>query len=487
MSRVQVLMFGVCCLLQSDVARATNPPPMPIRPAQSTFDSSGLSYDYGEALGLSILFYDAQRAGVLPANNPIPWRGDSLTYEVDADGNDLTGGWFDAGDHVKFNFPMAFTSWVLHWGFLRFPEAYEVTGQTNMMCDMIKWPLEYFLKCWQPDTKTLYTQIGDATSDHERWESPESMTMDRPAWQVNTSCPGSDVAGDMASAFASGYLVFKDLCPGETDFAKTLLEAAKTVYAFGDEYRGLHTRCYTDAHSYYSSDAYDDELMVAATWMYKATGEQKYLTDAETLYTPTNVKGFEWENKGPVADLLLYEATQDEQYLDSTKAFLSERMPGGTMPYTPCGLVYIDDWGAARLAANAAMVALVAADDGILQGEYKEWALSQLNYLLGDNNFKISYQVGFGDYYPTNYHHRGSSCYAEFLDCDIDDPGENPHLLKGALVGGPNQDDEYEDVRTDYVQNEVAVDYNAGFQGAMAGLVYFANKGELPAAPAPTC
>lgn len=48
-------------------------------------------------------------------------------------------------------------------------------------------------------------------------------------------------------------------------------------------------------------------------------------------------------------------------------------------------------------------------------------------------------------------------------------PGPNPHILYGALVGGPNLEGEYEDDRSDYVKNEVAIDYNAGFQGAVAG------------------
>lgn len=64
-----------------------------------------------------------------------------------------------------------------------------------------------------------------------------------------------------------------------------------------------------------------------------------------------------------------------------------------------------------------------------------------------------------------------SSCSRTASSCSIDDAGENPNLLYGALVGGPDQDDQYEDDRSDYVHNEVAVDYNAGFQGALAGII----------------
>ena len=52
-------------------------------------------YNYAEVLQKSILFYEAQRSGKLPANNRIPWRGDSALRDHGAEGQDLTGGWYD--------------------------------------------------------------------------------------------------------------------------------------------------------------------------------------------------------------------------------------------------------------------------------------------------------------------------------------------------------------------------------------------------------
>ena len=62
-------------------------------------------YNYGHVMGLSLLFYEAQRSGKLPANNRIPWRGDSALNDGSDNHLDLTGGWYDAGDHVKVRFP----------------------------------------------------------------------------------------------------------------------------------------------------------------------------------------------------------------------------------------------------------------------------------------------------------------------------------------------------------------------------------------------
>lgn len=48
-------------------------------------------------------------------------------------------------------------------------------------------------------------------------------------------------------------------------------------------------------------------------------------------------------------------------------------------------------------------------------------------------------------------------------------PGHNPNQLTGALVGGPDLNDFYEDTRTNEVMNRVSVIANAGFQSALAG------------------
>ena len=49
------------------------------------------------------------------------------------------------------------------------------------------------------------------------------MTMARPSYHVTTSCKGSDVAGEMAAAMVSGYLVFKDICGGTRFYGFTIM------------------------------------------------------------------------------------------------------------------------------------------------------------------------------------------------------------------------------------------------------------------------
>jgi hypothetical protein len=74
---------------------------------------------------------------------------------------------------------------------------------------------------------------------------------------------------------------------------------------------------------------------------------------------------------------------------------------------------------------------------------------------------------------PCRPHHRGASCPLPPTVCDCghaETSACNPNTITGALVGGPGKSDNFTDSRPNYQQNEVAIDYNAGFSGALAGL-----------------
>ena len=96
------------------------------------------SFNYGEALQKSLFFYEAQRSGDLPATNRINWRGDSGMLDGSDVGKDLTGGWYDAGDHVKFGLPMAASATLLAMGIVEYRDAYVQTGQLNSALDQLR-------------------------------------------------------------------------------------------------------------------------------------------------------------------------------------------------------------------------------------------------------------------------------------------------------------------------------------------------------------
>ncbi|XP_048731235.2 endoglucanase E-4-like [Ostrea edulis] len=435
----------------------------------------GTKYNYNEVLMKSIMFYEAQRSGKLPADNRITWRGDSSLLDQGDNGEDLTGGWYDAGDNIKFGFPMAATTTILSWGLLRYKDAYTHSGQLDNMYDCIRWSLEWLLKC-HTGTNELYVQVGDGKS-HSIWDRPESMTTRQPAFKVDASKPGSDVAGEYAAAMAAGYLAFKDKDPV---FAAKLLEHAKQINDFAVAHKGKYSDSVTAAAEFYRSVDYNDELSWAGAWLYKATNETKYLTQAETYYVAGPSWGQSWDDKTAGCQVLLYEETGKDKYKQDIESTFQDWMPGGSVPYSPQGLAFRSQWGSLRYTSNMAFIALMAADDGLHATSYRDWAKSQIHYALGDTG--RSFMCGFGVNPPVKPHHRGASCPTLPAPCgwaDQTKKAPNPHVLYGALVGGPDGSDGYVDSRQNFQSNEVACDYNAGFQSAVAGLESLFLRGML--------
>jgi len=424
-------------------------------------------YDYNQVLHKSILFYEAQRSGRLPSDNRIPWRRDSALGDQGDNGEDLTGGWYDAGDYVKFGLPMSMATTALAWGVFEFRAGYEAAGEYTNVLNSLRWPLDYFMKC-HVSTNTFYGQVGDGTLDHNYWGRPEDMTMPRPAWKLTTSAPGSDLAGEVAAALAASSLVFRAT---DNAYADRLLDHARRLYDFAYNHRGLYSNSIPDANNYYSSSGYNDELAWGAAWLYRATGENQYITKALEFASTSDVAwAYDWDSKTVGYQLLLV-ALGQSQFQAPVENFLRNWFPGGTVQYTPRGLAWLIQWGSNRYAANAAFIAIVAAKYNILRTQSIDFARSQIHYMLGDAG--RSFVVGFGNNPPQRPHHASSSCKDPPAPCTWEDfslPTPNPQVLNGALVGGPDQNDNYVDDREDYVSNEVTCDYNSGFQGAVAGL-----------------
>ena len=130
---------------------------------------------------------------------------------------------------------------------------------------------------------------------------------------------------------------------------------------------------------------------------------------------------------------------------------------------TAKGLVWISSsqWGSLRYAGNFAMYAMQAGHIGIMSEDAFYFAEQQMNYALGDAGH--SYVCGFGVDPPESPHHRAASCPGPGESCGWDyyyTSDANTHDLKGALVGGPTEDDSWEDDRTNYA---VSLDIDSKF------------------------
>ncbi|MEV4398582.1 glycoside hydrolase family 9 protein [Nonomuraea sp. NPDC049607] len=452
------------------------------------------AFAYGEALQKSLWFYEAQQSGDLPGWNRVSWRGDSGMNDGKDAGLDLTGGWYDAGDHVKFGFPMAFSATMLAWGGVEYRDAYAGSGQLTHLLNNLRFVNDYFVKA-HPSANVLYGQVGNGGTDHAWWGPAEAMQMNRPAYKIDASCGGSDLAGETAAAMAASSIVFR---PTDPAYADKLVTHAKQLYSFADTVRKKYSDCISDAQGYYNSwSGFNDELVWGAIWLYRATNDAAYLAKAEAGYDnlgnepQTTTKSYKWtiawDDKSYGAYVLLHKLTGKQRYLDDANRWLdwwTVGVNGSKVKYSPGGEAVLDRWGSLRYAANTSFVALVHSDsitDPDRKARYHDFAVRQINYALGDNPRNSSYLIGFGANPPKNPHHR--TAHGSWTD-QITNPVDSRHTLYGALVGGPpDPDDVYTDKRDDYVMNEVATDYNAGFTSAVARL--YKEYGGAPAANFP--
>src|SRR5215510_8751901 len=357
----------------------------------NTTKAQGPIFNYGEALQKSLWFYEAQQSGVLPDWNRVNWRGDSGLNDGADVGRDLTGGWYDAGDHVKFGFPMAASVTLLAMSAVEYRSAYVQSGQLNHLLNNLRFVNDYFIKAHTAPNE-LYGQIGAGGSDHSWWGPAEVRQTARPSFRITSSCPGSDLSGETAAAMAASSIVFRPTDPG---YADTLLMHAQQLYNFADNFRGKYSDCISDAAGFYNSwSGFNDELVWGAIWLYRATNDPAYLTKAQNYYAnlsnepQTTTKSFRrthaWDDKSYGCYVLLANLTNNPAYRADAERWLDYWSIGAGLR-TPGGLAYVDSagWGALRYAANTAFLALVYSDhlsDATKVQRYHEFAVRQINY-----------------------------------------------------------------------------------------------------------
>lgn len=428
-------------------------------------------YNYGEALQKSLLFYELQRSGDLPEQTRCNWRGDSSLMDGQDAGLDLTGGWYDAGDNVKFNLPMAYSAAVLGWSVLEDYDAYKESGQLEYALGNVRWANDYFIKC-HPKDELYYYQVGDGNRDHSFWGPAEVVEykMDRPSYYVDASHPGSTVCAETAASLAICSKVFEKT---DKEYSKKALEHAKSLYEFARKTKS--DSGYTMAAGFYDSHSgFYDELSWAGVWLYEVTGDKKYLDQAKQDYEQADQNhkwALCWDDVHMGTAMLLARITKEDKYKKAMEEHLdwwtSGDSSGNKITYTPKGLAWLDSWGSLRYATTTGFLATVYASwdgcDSSHSKKYWEFAEKQINYALGDTG--MSYVVGYGDNSPQNPHHRT----AQGSYCDnMNEPSTQRHTLYGALVGGPDASDQYRDEVSNYTNNEVACDYNAGFTALLA-------------------
>ncbi|KAG6500904.1 hypothetical protein ZIOFF_040766 [Zingiber officinale] len=457
MGRICVVVCGVLLLMSTAMASVV----------------SAQNPDYKLALSKSLLFFEGQRSGKLPPNQRLTWRKDSALLDGQEGGVDLTGGYYDAGDNVKYSFPMAFTATMLAWSIIEFGDGMGDEGVRA--AEALRWNTDFLLKATAHLPNTVYAMVGNPYSDHNCWERPEDMDTPRPVYAVNTTHPGSEVAGEITAALAAASIAFRS---SDTAYARLLLSRAK-----------------------------QDELAWGGAWLNKATNSQKYqkyvdkairnikLMEEATGYYNVDTE-FSWDNKHAGTYVLLSQVGHYKTEAQTFACVVLPESPTKTMKYTPGGLIYKTRSSNNQVTGAVSLLALVyakhltQAKGTITCGKTQfppsklvDLAKSQADYILGHNPLRMSYMVGYGSKFPQHIHHRASALpsldvHPSFIACKDGTPyymsrKPNPNELTGAIVGGPNNGTDYfDDDRKRPAQSEPTTYINAPFVGVFA---YFAN------------
>ncbi|KAK4797020.1 hypothetical protein SAY86_029346 [Trapa natans] len=467
--------------------------------------SAFTSKDYSDALGKSILFFEGQRSGKLPPNQRLTWRGDSGLSDGSSSQVNLTGGYYDAGDNVKFGLPVAFTTTLLAWSVVEFGSS--MPGQIENAKAAVRWSADYLLKAATETPGTLYVQVGDPNMDHKCWERPEDMDTPRNVYKVSAENPGSDVAAETAAALAAASIVFKD---SDHSYSARLLQTAIKVFDFADKYRGSYSDSLGSVVCpfYCSYSGYQDELLWGASWIHRASQNGSYLayiqSNGHAMGADDDVYSFSWDDKRAGTKILLSKGFLEKnsedfhRYKAHSDNYICSLIPGTSnfqAEYTPGGLLYKGSQSnlqyvtttsflllayAKYLKSNrgGASAAVSCGGSAVSADRLVSLARKQVDYILGDNPAKMSYMVGFGPRFPLHIHHRGSSvpsvrAHPDRIPCNVGfqylySGSPNPNVLVGAIVGGPDIWDGYADDRNNYQQSEPATYINAPLVGALA-------------------
>jgi endoglucanase len=385
---------------------------------------------------------------------------------------DASGGWWDAGDYIKFVHTTSYTVAVLLAGVRDFPEQMGAASSTADFTDEVKFGVEFLLRLWDDETRTLYYQVGIGSGnesiigDHDIWRLPQDddafhntspryrYIRNRPVFRAGP--PGSPIspnlAGRDAAAFAECFVVFKATDP---DLANRCIVAAEHIYDLADatpeKLLTVIPFGFYPEHEWQS----DMELGAVELSLAAASGDlpaglphtdpsfylqeaahwaNEYITgrfdagDTLNLYDVSGLAHFELyraiEQAGDPAGL---ETSREALLADLKKQLDGAIEQAGTDPFE-----FGFPWNVWDTTSHGAGLSVMASEYDELTGTdaYADWSGRWLGNILGANAWGTSLIVGDGTTFPHCLQHQVTNIVGS-LD-------GTPPILAGAVVEGPN-------------------------------------------------
>jgi len=392
-------------------------------------------------------------------------------------------GWYDAGDYNKYIVNSGITTSTLLSLYEDFPD-YMKTVKLNIpesgnglpdVLNEILWNLRWMQTMQDPDDGGVYHKLTNAAFD--KMEMPDQAT--EPRYVVQK---GSAATLDFAAVMAQAGRIFanyKKQLPGLSD--SCLAQARKAwewairnpavIYNQDEMNKKFEPKVTTGA---YGDRNFTDEFIWAASELFVTTHNKEFLSTINLLpdttmpiptWSQVKLLGYYTlaKNSASLGDNAPKELPEIKKRLlalaDNLIAGADENAYQTVMNKSKRNF----NWGSNSVAANQG-IALIQAYRLSGNKRYLDFALANLDYILGRNGTGYSYLTGFGSKTPMHPHHRPS------VADGIVEPvpgllagGPNPGMQDKIKVPSLNPDEAYIDDDRAYAVNEIAINWNAPF------------------------
>jgi uncharacterized protein YjdB len=461
--------------------------------------------DYKKAEWMTARFYGAQRASMkntVPSNWMLMNHGTGVDFDNDNDaGYDLTGGWYDCGDHPMYGQTQFYSAYVLLKGYDMWPTGYEdhysqsysgynaaqdFTWESNGhdpdgipdIINEVKYATDFFIKCTRSETQ-FYSQKGQGTYDHKHWLTAVKMATNITTEGGQPRLMYGNVNDASMSSFCGATLALMSRIYKKYDSAYAATCLTHALYAYTYSKNHPSTAGSPEGGFYVANSNWKDDYASMCTELYYATNDVKYKTEALSYESGIGNHNycFQYNNNEDIAayNLATLGSTGMATLLNDFA-----NMYKGTVDANGIYTGGDNTWGTLRYNGNSAFI--VAANNvfkkvsGVDPFIYKQIDFILGNNTLGANGSKISFVVGFGANSAKHPHQRGvylndDDVPTNSVNCTgcvgavIEIPIRNAQY--GCLVGGIRTGT-FNDVRDNYQSNEGGIDYSAGLVGALA-------------------
>ncbi|MDQ5978157.1 MAG: endoglucanase [Verrucomicrobiota bacterium] len=312
---------------------------------------------------------------------------------------DALGGWYDAGDTIKFTLNQAATAYHLLLAYRLKPELFgKAPGGSRLpdVLDEARHGLEFLMKV-HPDRDTFIIQVANAEDHNQGSRLPHEDKLDgkRPAL-----CALSRVhMGAAAAALALGARTFGEL--GRADDMARYSVMARKIYARAREADTVPTAFERDkVNDFYRDPDPTDQLALAAMELFALTDDETYLAQAKA-YAPPAAKEVGWSDWNWLANAALapHDPAAKQRLHDEMAGYVRYARERGA----PWGLPSRYVWGSlARWVGIANAVRETARTHGpAAEQDALYWGI--VDYTFGRNNWGVSFL--FDEQLPNTVRH----------------------------------------------------------------------------------